>query len=200
MDAKYVCFSGGFFLKKVFSVIFISFLLILSACSSPKSGSPIEDFNYTDQDGNSFGLKDLKGKVWVSDFVFTNCTTVCPPMTMNMSELQKKVKEKGLDDVHFVSFSVDPEIDTPEVLKDYGESFEADFSRWHFLTGYSQEEIENYAPKNFKTVVKKPRDDDQVIHGVSFYLFNKEGELIGEYPGDKEVPFKQIIKDIKASL
>lgn len=187
-------------MKKIFSVIIISFILALSACSSQKSGRPIEDFNFTDQDGKPFGLKDLEGKVWVSDFVFTNCTTVCPPMSMNMSELQDRVKEKGLDDVHFVSFSVDPEVDKPEVLKKYGESFGADFSMWHFLTGYSQEEIEEYAPKNFKTVVKKPRDDDQVIHGVSFYLFNRDGELIGEYPGDKEVPFDQIIKDIKAAL
>ncbi|VEF48743.1 electron transport protein SCO1/SenC [Bacillus freudenreichii] len=187
-------------MKKIFSVIFISFILILSACSSQKSGTPIEDFNFTDQDGKPFGLEDLKGKVWVSDFVFTNCTTVCPPMTMNMAELQEKVKEMGLDDVHFVSFTVDPEIDTPEVLKQYGQSFGADFSTWHFLTGYSQEEIEDYVPKNFKTIVKKPRDDDQVIHGITFYLFNKDGEIIGDYPGDKEVPFKQIIKDIKAAL
>jgi len=186
-------------LKKIISAVLLSFLLILSACGA-KQGKPIEDFNFTDQDGNPFGLEDLKGKVWVADFVFTNCTTVCPPMTMNMSEIQKQVKAAGLDDVHFVSFSVDPEVDKPEVLKKYGTSFDADFSKWHFLTGYSQEEIEDYAPKNFKTVVKKPRDDDQVIHGVSFYLFNKDGEMIGEYPGDKEVPFKEIIKDIKSAL
>lgn len=188
-------------LKKVFYIIFLSFILILSACSStPKSGHAIKGFNYTNQDGESFGLEDLKGKVWVADFVFTNCTTVCPPMSANMSQLQDDVKKAGLEEVHFVSFSIDPEIDTPEVLKKYGEAFGADFSTWHFLTGYTQKEIEDYVPKNFKTIVKKPRDDDQVIHGVSFYLLNKNGEIIADYAGDEDVPFKQIMKDIKSAL
>ncbi|MBS4204165.1 SCO family protein [Lederbergia citrea] len=188
-------------MRKFSLLILLSTILILSACSSAaKSGSPIKDFNYTDQDGKPFGLKDLKGKVWVADFVFTNCTTVCPPMSSNMSQLQQDVKDAGLKDVHFVSFSIDPAIDTPEVLKEYGEAFAADFSTWHFLTGYTQEEIEDYVPKNFKTIVKKPRDDDQVIHGVSFYLLNKKGEIIADYPGNTDVPFKQIIKDIKSAL
>jgi protein SCO1/2 len=187
-------------LKKTFYLGFLALFLVLSACSSEKKGDPIEDFTFADQDGKPFGLKDLEGKVWVADFVFTNCTTVCPPMTMNMSELQKMVKEENLEDVHFVSFSVDPEVDTPEALKQYGQSFGADFSSWHFLTGYSQKEIENWVPKNFKTVVKKPRDDDQVVHGTRFYLVNKHGEIIADYPGDKDVPFKQIVKDIKKAL
>ncbi|MEK3887512.1 SCO family protein [Bacillus sp. FSL K6-3431] len=187
-------------MKKLLLLILLSIVLILSACSSEKRGTPIKDFNYTDQDGEPFGLKDLEGKVWVADFVFTNCTTVCPPMSANMSMLQQDVIDAGLEDVHFVSFSIDPEIDSPEVLKKYGEAFEADFSTWHFLTGYSQKEIEDYVPKNFKTIVKKPRDDDQVIHGVSFYLLNKNGEIIGDYPGDTDVPFKQILKDIKSAL
>ena len=165
-----------------------------------KNGKPIKDFNYIDQDGNPLGLEDLKGKVWVADFVFTNCTTTCPPMTANMSKLQENVIDAGLDDVHFVSFSIDPEIDTPEVLKEYGEAFGADFSTWHFLTGYSQEEIEDYGPKNFKTIIKKPRDDDQVIHMTNFYLVNKNGEILGDYQGNEDVPFKQIIKDIKSAL
>ncbi|MBS4193566.1 SCO family protein [Lederbergia citri] len=187
-------------MKKRLFVLLFSILFVLSACSStPKSGTPIKDFNYTDQDRKPFGLKDLKGKVWVSDFVFTNCTTVCPPMTSNMSQLQQEVKDAGLEDVHFVSFSVDPEKDTPEALKKYGEAFGADFSTWHFLTGYSQEEIEDYGPKNFKTIIKKPKNDDQVIHGVRFYLFNKNGEIIADYPGNEDVPFNQIIKDIKAA-
>lgn len=186
-------------MKKTAAFILFSLILMLSACSSQKEGTPIEDFTYTDQNGKSFGLEDLKGKVWVSDFIFTNCTTVCPPMTANMSDLQQRVKEAGLEDVHFVSFSIDPEVDTPEALKKYGQSFDADFSTWHFLTGYTQEEIEEYGPKNFKTIIKKPQDDDQVIHGTSFYLFNKDGEIIEEYPGNAEVPFKQIVKDIKSA-
>lgn len=192
-------YTGGFSLKRLFFLIIVS-LLILSGCSSlPKKGRPLEDFQFTNQEGQSLGLEDLKGNVWVADFVFTNCTTVCPPMTSNMTELQQMVEKEGLDTVHFVSFSVDPEVDSPEVLKKYGEAFGANFSTWHFLTGYEQEVIEDYAYKNFKTWVKKPEDNDQVMHGVSFYLINKNGEVISEYPGNEDVPFKQIVKDIKSA-
>src|SRR5690606_38306256 len=124
---------------------------------------------------------DLKGDVLVADFVFTNCTTVCPPMTSNMTELQKRVEEAGYDDVTFVSFSVDPELDTPEVLKEYAKDYGINLDNWEFLTGYSQEEIEKFAEKNFKTIVKKPENDDQVIHGTSFYVINKDGEIVEEF-------------------
>lgn len=190
-------------MKRSISILFISilFLILLSACSSiPKEGKPIEDFTFTNQEGEPFGLEDLKGKVWVADFVFTNCTTVCPPMSWNKSQLQQMAKEEGLD-AHFVSFSVDPEFDTPDVLKEfYGQGFNVDFSTWHSLTGYSQEEIEEFAKVNFNTHVKKPSNDDQVIHGIDFFLVNKKGEVIRAYPGDKDVPFDQILKDIKAAL
>jgi protein SCO1/2 len=186
-------------LNKFYKIICLSvFIILLSACSSiPKEGHPINDFTFIDQSGEKFGLEDLKGKVWVADFVFTNCTTVCPPMSANMSQLQEDVKAKGLKDVHFVSFSVDPDIDTPEVLTTYGKAFGADFSMWHFLTGFTQQEIEDFALESFRSHVKKPRDDDQVMHGIRFYLVNKNGEIIADYPGNEDVPFKEIMKNIK---
>ncbi|KRG13971.1 photosynthetic protein synthase I [Virgibacillus soli] len=190
-------------MKKLTSIAFLTlFAILLSACSSiPKEGTPVKDFTFTDQDGKSFGLKDLKGKVWLADFVFTNCTTVCPPMSSNMSQLQQMVKDEGLEDVHFVSFSVDPETDKPDVLKKYyKDGFNADFTMWHLLTGYTQQEIEDYALESFNSFVKKPQEGDQVVHMVSFYLVNKNGELIKEYPGNTDVPFDQILKDIKAAL
>ncbi|RSD26328.1 SCO family protein [Mesobacillus subterraneus] len=158
---------------------------------------PIEDFTFTNQDGKSFGKEDLKGKVWVADFIFTNCADVCPPMTANMAKLQDMIKEEGLKDVEIVSFSVDPTVDSPEVLKDYGNKFSVDFSNWSFLTGYSQEEIEQFALESFKALVKKPESGDQVIHGTDFYLVDQNGNMRKYYTGLKEVPFEQIIKDIK---
>lgn len=152
-------------------------ILLLSACGSSIPGArnyPIEPFSYTDQDGNSLSLEDLKGKVWVADFIFTNCADVCLPMTANMSKLQTMLKDKGIKDVEFVSFSVDPEVDSPEVLKEFAERFEADFSNWHFLTGYDQKHIEEFAKNSFKATVLKPEKGDQVIHTVDFYLVNQE--------------------------
>lgn len=158
---------------------------------------PIEDFTYTDEDGQAFSKADLKGKVWVADFVFTNCADVCPPMTANMAKLQDMMKEEGIKDVEIVSFSVDPTVDHPEVLKDYGKKFNVDFNNWSFLTGYSQEEIETFARESFKALVKKPESGDQVIHGTDFYLVDQDGVMRKTYSGFKEVPFEQIIKDIK---
>ncbi|GIN73864.1 lipoprotein [Bacillus sp. J14TS2] len=185
-------------MKKYGMLLLLSCLLVIAGCSA-KEGRPLEDFQYTDQEGQSFGLKDLEDKVWVGNLIFTNCTTICPTLTANMSDLQRQVEDAGIDNVHFVSFSVDPEVDTPEGLKKFGESFGANFSTWHFLTGYSQDEIEDYALKNFKEWVVKPENDDQVIHGTKFFLMNKKGEVISDYPADKDVPYKQILKDIKSA-
>ncbi|MCJ7840407.1 SCO family protein [Lederbergia sp. NSJ-179] len=185
-------------MKKNVFLLLLFCLFVITGCSA-KEGRPLADFQYTDQDGQALGLKDLKGKVWVANMVFTNCTTVCPTLTANMSDLQRQVEDAGLDDVHFVSFSVDPEVDSPEALKKYAESFAANFSTWHFLTGYTQKEIEDYALKNFKEWVVKPEDDDQVIHGTKFFLINKKGEVISDYPGNEDVPYKQILKDIKSA-
>ncbi len=188
-------------MKRLISILsLLASIILLSACFPMKKGKPIEEFTFTNQNGEPFGLESLKGKVWLADFVFTNCTTVCPPMSANMSELQQEVKKKGLKNVEFVSFTVDPDYDTPEVLSEYYKAFNADFSTWHFLTGYTQEEIEEFAPKNFKSPVKKPQEGDQVLHAVNFYLVNKKGEVIANYPGNEDVPFEQILNDIEATL
>ncbi|MFF2286708.1 SCO family protein [Peribacillus butanolivorans] len=176
-------------------------LLLLTACGS--SGVPdaknwdLENFSYIDQEGEPFSKSDLKGKVWVTDFIFTSCEDVCLPMTSNMSKLQKMLKDEGISDVEFVSFSVDPEIDKPAVLKKFGDQFNVDYTNWHFLTGYGQEEIEQFALDNFKTIVKKPENEDQVIHQTSFFLVDQDGKIIQEYTGLQDIPFDEIIKHIK---
>jgi protein SCO1 len=183
-------------------VVLVLTTLIMSACGQKEIENavdwPIKDFTATNQDNKSFGLKDLKGKVWISDFIFTSCADVCPPMTSNLTKLQKMVKDEGLKNVELVSFSVDPVVDTPEVLTRYGEQFQVDFKNWTFVTGYSQEFIENFALKNYKALVKKPVEGNQVIHGTSIYLVDKEGHIKKSYDGYKNVPFDEIIHDMKA--
>ena len=92
----------------------------------------VPDFSLTDQRGQALGLSDMKGKIWVADFIFTNCPTICPAMTQEMARLQS---EFVADPVYFVSFSVDPERDTSAVLSRYAKVYGADERRWHFLTG-----------------------------------------------------------------
>jgi protein SCO1 len=176
-------------------------ILLLTACGKKEIQNavnwPVEDFNYTNQNGKSIGLKDLKGKVWVADFIFTNCEDVCLPMTFNMEKLQQMTKKEGIENIEFVSFSVDPTVDTPDVLKKYGENFNADFSNWNFLTGYKDEEIANLALESFKTLVIKPQEGDQVTHGTDFYLVGTDGVILKRYTGLNDIPYEEIINDIK---
>ncbi|MBX9972698.1 SCO family protein [Cytobacillus firmus] len=189
--------------KRVFAIIVSAFMLIvLSACGQSGIKDALNwelaDFKYTNQDNKEFGLKDLEGKVWVADFIFTNCEDVCMPMTANMKKLQDLAKKEGIENIEFVSFSVDPNVDTPEVLKEFASTYNADFSNWHFLTGYAQEEIEKYAMEYFKTIVKKPQSGDQVIHGTDFYLVDQNGNVMKYYTGLNEIPLDEIMNDIKA--
>lgn len=181
----------------------IGLIVILSACSiggpekPNKVSYPVADFTYVNQDNKNIGLEDLKGQVWIADFIFTNCDTICPPMTANMAKLQQMIKDEGLD-AHLVSFSVDPEVDTPEKLKEFAGKFNVDLTNWDFLTGYSQKEIEDFALNSFKGLVQKTDQSDQVTHGTSFYLVDQTGTILNYYSGTSDTPFEQIISDIKA--
>ncbi|MEK4404307.1 MULTISPECIES: SCO family protein [unclassified Sporosarcina] len=171
--------------------------VLLSACSSvPHSGKEIVPFSYTDQNGQPFGTDELTGKVWIADFVFTKCKTVCPPMTLEMADLQKKFEDEGVQ-VEFVSFTVDPTIDSPDVLKEYIHQFTDDEKNWHILTGYTQEEIEAFARDQFQTIVQKPSSSNQVIHGTNFYLIDQQGSIVNEYNYVDASYVKEMMKDIK---
>lgn len=156
----------------------------------------VQSFTYKDQNDAEFSLSDLKGKVWLTNFIFTNCETVCPPMTAHMAKLQQMAKEENVD-VEFVSFSIDPKRDDAAALTKFGENYDADFSTWHFLGGYGQEEIEKLARDSFKTPVVADPNSDQFIHATAFFLVNKEGKVVSRYDGVENTPYDQIIKDMK---
>ncbi|PLR98888.1 SCO family protein [Bacillus sp. T33-2] len=183
-------------------MVLAAIAMVLGACGQKGIENPLNwpvgDFSYTNQVNQSFGLKDLEGKVWVADFIFTNCADVCPPMTANMAKLQEKVKEEELKNIEFVSFSVDPAVDTPEKLKEYAGRFHADLKNWNFLTGYEQQEIEQLAMKSFKGIVQKPAEGDQVTHVTKFYLVDQKGTIMKVYSGLNEIPYDEIINDMKA--
>jgi protein SCO1/2 len=117
-------------------------------------------------------------------------------LTANMAELQKDLKAAGAK-AEIVSFSVDPEKDSPDALKKYIGKFKGDFTNWHALTGYSFENIQKFARQNFKSAVQKDTKSDQVIHGTSFFLADKSGTIVARYDG-LDTPNDKIIKDIKA--
>ena len=94
---------------------------------------PVGDFGLTDQDGREVRAADLRGTVWIASFIFTRCSGPCPHVSATMENLQDAFA--GEPDVRLVTFTVDPEYDTPEVLKRYAQRFHADPKRWLFLTG-----------------------------------------------------------------
>lgn len=182
---------------------------ILGACSNYKFKAEteyeIEDFKVTNHRGETVTLESLKGKPWIAMFIFTNCTTVCQPMTFNMTRIQEKLVERGIEDYNIVGFSVDPANDTPEVLSQYLSHFSIpDESKWNLVTGYDQKFIEQFALNSFKTLVKMPEDNNQVIHGSSFYLVDEKGIAVKYYAGyaesDEGIPFDTIAIDMETLI
>ena len=190
--------------KNVLLLSVFMLALVLGACSGGFKADhhySIAPFEFTNQDEEPVTLEDLKGEVWLAQFVFTNCTSVCPPMMINMVDIQKKLKEKEIEDYKIVSFSVDPDHDTPEIMKEYLDGFSApDPSKWEMLTGYEMEEISDLAVKSFKMPVIDDPNSDQVIHGSRFGLVDKEGQVVKTYSGDQDVPFNDIVKDMKTLI
>lgn len=180
-------------------------LLLLAACSKTEEKNvedsfplhmEVQKFNAVNQYGEPFTFKNLKGKVWVADFLFTNCDTVCSPMTANMATLQRKLAAAGVD-AELVSFSIDPDHDQPGKLKEYAKGVDADFSNWNLLTGYKQPFIESFANKSFMAAAAKLEDSNQFVHSTSFYLINKDGVVLQKYEGASNPPYNEIINDIK---
>ena len=177
----------------------VALMVILSACGDSGQDAldwEVQPFDAVNQEGESVSLDDLKGDVWLTSFIFTNCVTVCPPMTANMAQLQQQLEDEGLT-VPIVSFSVDPERDDPQALKAYGEEFNADFSSWQFLTGYSFEDIQHFSSESFKSLVQFEEDSDQVMHTTSFFLVNDSGVVVQKYNGIAP-PYEEILNDIKS--
>jgi protein SCO1 len=193
-------------MHKIFRMTFIVLIvLILGACSGnefkPDYKLKIEPFTFINQHNEKVSLDDLKGEVWLAQFVFTNCTTVCGPMMVNMANLQDELIKEKVEDYKIVSFTVDPAVDSPEVLQGYLDVFApSDESKWEMLTGYKQDEIAEIARKSFATIVADDPNSDQVTHGVNFALVNQEGLVVKLYNGNDDVPYDEIVKDMKALI
>ncbi|WP_042473120.1 SCO family protein [Bacillus ndiopicus] len=177
--------------KRKHIVWLLLFTMILGACSNykfkPTTAYEVSNFTATNHRGEEVTLESLKGKPWLAMFIFTNCTTICSPMTSNMAEIQDRLAKEGVEDYNIVAFSVDPENDSPEVLADYLERYGvADESKWQLVTGYDQKFIEQFGLNSFKTLIKKVEGDDQVMHMNTFYLVDETGVAVKNYSGYSE--------------
>ena len=121
----------------------------------------VPDFTLTERSGRTLTLADLRGKIWIANFFYSQCTETCPIQTANMASLQKDFASEPA--VRFVSFSVDPEQDTPEFLREHAARYNADPERWFFLTG-AKDAIYELALKGFKLGVYENPTEYQHIH------------------------------------
>jgi len=168
---------------------------LAAADSLPKIG-PAPEFALTDQDGNRLALKDLRGKVLAITFIFASCADTCPLLTAKLAGIQKRLGSDFGSKVHFVSITVDPERDTPEVLKRYAEAYKANLSGWAFMTG-SQAEIREVAKRYGIYYKKTPRGD--VDHTFLSSLVDQKGTLRVQYMGVKFNP-DEMLRDLRSLM
>ncbi len=147
----------------------------LSSHSLPNDGL-VPPFQLVDQNGQSFGTEQLKGKIWIADFVYTTCPGPCPIISSRLSETQKPLRET---DVKLVSFSVDPRHDTPTVLRTYADKLDAQAGRWTFLTG-EKDTIYRLLRDGFKLATVDGGTDGP-IHSTHFVLVDRKGVIRGYY-------------------
>jgi protein SCO1/2 len=158
----------------------------------------IPDFSFTSQDGKTVTAKDLDGSVYVTDFFFTTCHSICPIMSTQMERVAAKFK--GNYEVKFLSHTVDPEIDTVEQLKAYALRHNADSKQWMFLTGPKKDLYEIARKGYLLNAEEGDGGQDDFIHTQNFALIDKEKRIRGFYDGTDSLEMDQLMKDIDLLL
>lgn len=151
------------------------------------------DFTFTERSGAELSREDLRGMIWIADFIFTNCAGPCPLMTARMAELQEAFSDVG--ELRLVSFSVDPERDTPEVLREYADRYGAHPERWLFLTG-DLSEIVHVAVDGFQI----GKRDDPLLHSTRFVLVDQQGHIRGYYDSEEPGLISKVRHDLNILL
>jgi protein SCO1/2 len=145
----------------------------------------LPEYRMVDQDGREFTPETLRGKVWVAGFVFTSCPSTCPAVTRAMADLRERFDRTDID-VMMVSFTVDPEHDTPAVLAEYADSVGADHERWRFVTG-DVASVRALVKDGFKLGIGEPEptrgnaDLYDIAHSTKLALVDGNGAVRGYY-------------------
>lgn len=154
----------------------------------------IADFSFTNQNGKTITQKDYEGKIYVADFFFTTCQTICPIMTTNMTEVQKAFSKNPK--VMILSHTVTPEIDSVPVLKQYALKQNVDDSKWNMVTG-DKKDIYYIARKSYLAVkTGKPEEMYDMVHTENFVLVDTKRRVRGFYDGTKKEDVQRLIEDI----
>ncbi|HSD15040.1 MAG TPA: SCO family protein [Flavobacterium sp.] len=159
-----------------------------------KNEHHIADFAFTNQNGKTITQKEYQGKIYVADFFFTTCRTICPMMTDNMSWLQGQIKNNPK--VMLLSHSVTPDIDSVPVLKNYAELKGVIDSKWNLVTG-NKKDIYYIARKSYLAVkTGRPEELYDMVHTENFVLVDSKRRVRGFYDGTKKEEVERLLSDI----
>jgi protein SCO1/2 len=184
---------GRLLSRPVVWVVAVVLLFVLPLASSlarelpkpPPKLLQLPSFQLTSEKNTAFGSEDLRGKVWVASFVFTSCPSVCPALMERLQKVQHRSRNAGAA-VRLVTFTVDPETDTPERLAAYARRFKASPYRWTFLTG-DLGVIEKTVVKGFKLAMGRDAENlFQIFHSERFVLVDGDGFIRGYYEATDE--------------
>lgn len=144
---------------------------------------PVPAFSFVERSGKTIENNDLLGKVWVASFVFTRCNGPCPAVSATVANLQDNLHD--LPNVRFVTFTIDPDRDTPNELKQYAERFRADSERWLFLSG-PEATMQKFATGGFKLLAARktdPKPGDEFDHSTKLAVVDSMGKIRGYFDG-----------------
>ena len=150
---------------------------------------PVPEFSFINQDGDPFTEKDLNDKITVLDFIFTSCAGPCPIMTHNMTGLYRSFIQ--VEEVQFVSITVDPDVDTQDILKQYAKINGVNDGRWQFITS-NIEAIKDLKKNGFMLYAEElPRG-----HAIKFVLIDQNGQIRKYFDGTEDASMAVLMKDI----
>jgi protein SCO1/2 len=155
----------------------------------------IANFSFVNQDSATVTNENFKDKIYVADFFFTSCRTICPKMKTQMLRVYDSIQ--NLNDVLILSHTIDPTYDTVGLLHDFAERLGVTSDKWHFVTG-NKDSIYNLAQTSyFATAMEDKTEPDGFIHSGAFLLIDKQGRIRGKYDGTVEEDVNRLIVDIK---
>lgn len=156
-------------------------------------------FSLTERSGRTVTAKDLRGSVWIADFIFTTCAGPCPELTLRMRSLQEALK-RNRSRARLVTFTVDPSYDTPDVLRAYAEHYGAHADLWWFLTTQDEPAMHTLIEKGFLQTVIPADHDGPIIHSTYLVLVDRRGRIRGFYNGLDPASNARIMRDVESLL
>ncbi len=192
-------------------LLFLAFSFLLSACIQKKEvplpifgerevvGTDtvyhtIADFKFVDQDSAEVTGNTYDNKIYVADFFFTSCRTICPIMKTQMKRVYDSIQQDN--DVLLLSHTIDPEYDNVALLHDFAERLEVKSNKWHFVTGKKEDIYKIAQTSYFATALEDKTEPDGFIHTGAFLLIDKKKRIRGKYDGTKEEDVNRLLVDI----